>query len=84
MVPAPAAFGEIAAAAGNDDIEDGKAAYGRPMGGRQRVCRRTAPIMADEMDVVVAQLVMHQPPDVISHRALVVSLQRTGAIAKSA
>ena len=84
MVPAPPALGEVAAVAGDHNIEDGEPRDGLGMGRSQGVGGRAAPIVADDKEALVSELAVDELPDVVGNRLLVVAGLRPGRVAEAA
>src|SRR5690242_13052834 len=83
MMPPPPALREIATVAGDDNIENGKAPDRLRLLCGQRIGGRPAPVVANEKEPVVPELAVDETPDVARHRLLVVSRQRTRAVAEA-
>ena len=85
VVPAASALTDIGAAiAGDRHIQDGERANGLGVRRCDGIGRRAAPVVPDQMERIDAQLVVHQPPNIVANCLLVVALRWAGGITQAA
>ena len=64
VMPAPAALREVSAVAGNHDVDDGHRHHVLGIPGAEREGDGSAPVVADAVPLIEAEMLRQQPEDV--------------------